>query len=152
MAKHDVSAEVSASPEKIWSIVSDWNYTPKLFPAVISVDVEPPGSIAVGQKTQTLAKMGGRKIDLFGEVVDVERNELWAVRARPRGLLRAGSATLTIQPTRNGSRVTYAEEIEFALGYFGKILGKLVVERALNRNLGGFLKNLKEIAERKVLP
>ncbi len=77
MSKIEKSVEISASPEKIWSIVADWNYSSKLTSDVLSTDVDPPGVAAAGQKIHQVARVGGRKIDLFGEVVEAEQPEHW---------------------------------------------------------------------------
>ncbi len=152
MPKIETTSEISASPEKIWSIIADPNYLPKLAPDIISSEADPPGLAVVGQKIHSVGKVGGRKVDMVTEVVEAERNELLTVRVRPGGIFKAGSGTVTIQPTRNGSRVTNANEYELSMGYLGKILNKLAVERTAKKNLGVVLRNLKEIAELKELP
>ncbi len=152
MPKIERSLEISASPAKIWSIVADWNYSSKLATDVLSTEADPPGPAAVGQKIHQVAKVGGRKIDLFGEVIEAEQPELLSTRIKPGRLFRAGSLTLTIQATRNGSLVKFANEYELSLGYLGKVLNKLALDRAATKNSDEMMKNLKEIAELKELP
>ncbi len=152
MPKIEKSLEISASPAKIWSIAADWNYSSKLAPDVLSTDADPPGVATVGQKIHQVAKVGGRKIDIFSEIIEAEQPELLVTRIKPGGLFKTASFTLTIQPTRNGSLVKFANEYEPSLGYLGRILSKLAIDRAAKKNSSEMMKNLKEIAELQELP
>ena len=152
MPKIEQSLEISASPQKIWSIVADWSNNAKLAPDVLSTEADPPGLAAVGQKIHQVAKVGGRRVDLYSEVVDAEQPELLSTRFKPGRLFKALTFTVTIQPTQTGSLVKFANEYEVSLGYFGKIANKLALDRVAKKNSDEMMKNLKEIAELEELP
>lgn len=141
------SIEILASPDEVWSIVADWKYSPKLGSYVLSTEADPPGTASVGQKIHQVARIGGRKIDLFSEVAEAERPKLLVTRMKPGSLFKAGSMTLTIQSTEDGSLVRFANEYELSFGYLGKVLNKLAIDRAARRSSDELMKNLKKIAE-----
>ena len=152
MPKIENTVEIAASPETVWSIVVDPSYIPKLAPDIISVEVDPPGMSTVGQKSHATGKIAGRKVEFFTEVVEVEPNRKLVIRNRPGGIFKTFSASTILEPTKKGTRATNTSDYEVSMGYLGKLLSKLVVDRAVRRNVNLLLKNLKELAELKGMP
>ncbi len=146
------TVEISASPQTVWSIVADPSYFPKLIPDVISNEVNPPGMATVGQKSHVIAKLAGRKVEAFGEATEVVPNKRLVTRQRPGGLFKTFSATTTLEPTKKGTRATQSLEYEVSMGYLGRVLSGLVVNRFIRKNAKASLANLKEIAELKEMP
>lgn len=152
MPKIERTVEVAASPETCWSIIADPSYFPKLLPDIISAEYEPPGLATVGQKAHITMKVAGRKVEVFGETVEVEPNKRLVSRQRPGGLLKSFTSTDLLEPTKRGTRVTSTFDYDVSMGYLGRILNKLIVDRMFRRNANAYLKNLKEIAELKEMP
>ncbi len=146
------TVDISASPETVWSIVADPSYIPKLVPDIISNEVDPPGMATVGQKGHTVGKIGGRKVEIFTETTEVQPNRKLVFAQRPGGLFKSFSVALTLEPSKKGTRATQQFRYEPSLGYLGKVLSSLVVNRSVRKNAKAFLTNAKEIAELKEMP
>ncbi len=152
MSRIENTADISASPETVWSIIADPTYFTKLLPDVISVSTEPAGVTTVGQKFHAIGKIAGRKAEFFGEATEVVPNRKLVSRQRPGGLFKSFTSSSLLEPTKKGTHVTNTFEYEVSMGYLGKILNKLVVDRSVRRNSNHYLKNLKELAELKGMP
>ena len=141
---------IAASPERVWNILSDVGYMPKIFPDVVSTMVEPEGPVAVGQKIKILGKMAGMTTEMAAEVEQVEPNRKLIVRAIPGGPIKEYRNIVTLEPTKKGgTKVSAAAEYELTPNYLGKLVSKVVVSRIARRNATESLKNLKELAELK---
>lgn len=152
MGRVEQTVEISATPETVWSILSDPTSIPKLIPDVISNEVDPAGTLTVGQKGHLIGKMAGRKVEFFTEATEVVPNKKLVITQRPGGLFKAFSNTVTLEPTKKGTRSTQTFQYEVSMGYLGKVLSSLVVSRFVNKNARAYLRNLKEIAELKEMP
>ncbi len=152
MPKTEVAADISASPETVWSIVADPVYFLKLAPDIVSFEADPPGLATVGQKRRGVVKILGRKVEGLTEVVEVEPNRKIVERQRAGGLFKSLIATTLLEPTKKGTHVAGTFEYEPSMGYLGRILAPIVVNRTIRKNLNAYVRNLKEIAELKEMP
>jgi carbon monoxide dehydrogenase subunit G len=147
------TVEISSPLETVWRIAGDSANLTKLYPDAISIEAEPPGMITVGQKGHMVTKIGGRKTDVFYQVTEVVENQRATFTQRPGGLFSSFSITSTMEPGKKGKTlVTQKMDYELSKGYLGRVLNKLMVDRAVKKNANAFLSNLKEIAELKELP
>ncbi len=152
MATVEQTVDIAASPETVWSIIADPSYVPKLAPDILSNEVDPPGLATVGQKSRSTGKIAGRKVEVFTEVTEVQPNRKLVFSQRPGGLFKSFSVNITLEPTKKGTRATQQFRFEPSMGYLGKALSSLLVNRAVKKNATAFLKNTKEIAELKEMP
>jgi carbon monoxide dehydrogenase subunit G len=146
------SVEIAASPQTVWSIISDPTMTPKIFPDIVSAKIEPPGPAAIGQKSTLVMKVRGRRSEGTFETTEVVANEKLSIRQVSGSLLKKYDSTLGLTPTKRGTRVTETVEFEPAAGFLGKVLSVAVINRAVRTNVNASLKNVKELAELKELP
>ncbi len=152
MPSVEQTVDISASPEIVWSIVADPSYVPKLAPDILTNEVDPPGMATVGQRGHTIGKIAGRRVEIFTETTEVQPNKKIVFTQRPGGLFKSFSVALTLEPSKKGTRATQQFRYEPSLGYLGKVLGSLVVNRSVQKNAKAFLTNAKEIAELKAMP
>jgi carbon monoxide dehydrogenase subunit G len=145
--------EISASPEAVWKISADSASLTKLYPDAIQIETDPPGVVRVGQKGHMVTKIGGRKTDVFYECTEVIENKKASFTQRPGGLFNTFLITSTFEPTKKGKTLaTQKMNYELSMGYLGRALNKLVVDRTIRKNINAYLVNLKEIAELKDAP
>ena len=152
MPKIEGSIQVAASPEIVWSFLADRENEFKFYPALVSHEIDPPGLAVLGQKSHAKAKISGMKVETFTEVAELEPNKKLVFQQRQGGFLKSFTQTVTLETVGSGTKVTQSGEYEVSMGYLGNILSKLVVNRAIRKNLDTFLKSLKEMAELKEPP
>jgi carbon monoxide dehydrogenase subunit G len=119
---------------------------------MISNAAEPQGSATVGQKNHAVGKMAGRKVEIFTEITAAEPEKRLVVSQSPGGLFKAFSSTVTLEPTKKGTRATQRLSYDISMGYLGKALNGILVNRFVRKNAKAYLQNLKEIAELKEMP
>jgi len=147
------TVEISAPLESVWKIAADSTNLTKLYPDAISIEADPPGFVTVGQKGHMVTKIGGRKTDVFYECTEIIENKKASFTQRPGGLFNSFLITSSFEPTKKGKTLaTQKLDYELSMGYLGRVLNKLVVDRSIRKNVNGFLVNLKEIAELKDVP
>ncbi len=152
MASVEQTLDISAPPETVWGILADPSFVPKLVPAILTNEVDPPGMATLGQKGHTVGKLAGRRVEFFTEVTEIVPNKKLVLTQRPGGLFKAFSNTLTIEPSKKGTRATQKFWYEPSMGYLGKALSSILVNRTIKKNAKAFLTNLKEVAELKEMP
>jgi len=152
MLKIEGSIEVAASPETVWSLLADRENEFKFYPVLKSHEIDPPGLAVLGQKSHSISKIAGMKVEAFTEIAEFEPNRKLVFRGRPGGVLKSFTQTITFEPTERGTKVRQSGEVEVSMGYLGYILSKLVVNRTIRNTLDVFLKSLKEMAELKEPP
>ncbi len=146
------SIEITATPQTVWSILSDPSLTPKLFPDVVSIRSDPPGLAAIGQKNIFVAKVGGRRTEATFETTEVMPNQKLSLRQISGGLLKKYVSTTTLSPTKKGTNATTKVDYDVAAGFLGRILSVALVNRTVRNNVLASSKNLKELAELKEMP
>ncbi len=152
MPRIEDSAEISATPGTVWSVIADPSMLPKLVPDIISSEADPAGMATVGQKGHFIGKMGGRRVEIFTEVAEVVPNRKVVFRQRPGGLFTEFTNTVSLEPSKKGTRVSQELRYETSMGYLGKAISALVANRTIKKNSKAYLSNLKELAELKEMP
>lgn len=152
MPSIEQSVEISATPETVWSILGDPSKVPKLVPDIISNEVDPPGTVTVGQKGHAIGKMAGRRTEFFTEVSEAVPNKKLVIKQRPGGLFTEFMSAVTLEPSKKGTRASQVMRYETSMGYLGKAISTIVANRFIKKNVKAYLSNLKELAELKEMP
>ncbi len=152
MTTVEQTVDIAAPLETVWNIVCDPTLLPKLIPDIISNEVTPAGMATVGQKGHAVGKIGGRKTEIFTEVTEAVPNKKLVFSQRPGGLFKTFSTTITLEPSKKGTRTTQEFHYEPSMGYLGKALSAILVTRTVNKNAKAYLVNVKELAELRELP
>jgi uncharacterized membrane protein len=101
----ETTVDIAASPERVWSILSDVGAMPSWTESVTSVELEPPGPLTVGSRARILQPKLSPATWVVTEVTSV-RPFTWASKAMGADV----TALHTITPTPSGSSVTLAVE------------------------------------------
>jgi hypothetical protein len=105
--------EINASPETVWSILTDLEHYPDWNPFVVSAS----GTVAVGERLENRLQPPGRKPRTFKPTVtSVEPGQTfeWLGRVGFRGIFD-GRHRFELRPTRAGTHLTQIEEFSGVL-------------------------------------
>ena len=152
MPKFQRSVNIAAPPEAVWSIVADPSFVPKLYPHVISISPAHSRIATAGNSVIVTAKMLGRKVNVLIEATEVVPNERFSVRHQPGGLFSNYKSTITLEPTKKGTKVSQDVEYEVHSGYLGKVATSIVARKVVKDNILQSMENLKEISELQEMP
>jgi len=145
------SVLVQATPESVWEVLMDPYYTPKLYPDILNITVDPPGRAVVGQKRTVGGKAGKRLIELRTVVLDLVPLQRFEVGGRPGGALEEFSEVLELSQAKGGTQVKITFVFKVSEDYFGPEFDLFTLEQMVVRNQEVYIKNLKELSElRKV--
>ena len=107
MRRIETSIDIAASPERVWSVMSEVLLMPTWSGSVTSVELEPVGPLAVGSRARIVQPKMSPVTWVVTEVTAV-RSFTWVSTAMGATV----SAFHTITPTSSGSSVTLAVEYD----------------------------------------
>ena len=150
--KLQVVTEVLAPVKTIWEVLMESSFVPKLYPDVIAVVVDPPGRNVVGQKFHITGRAGRRKLEIFAETTELVTEKKVGTTNRPGGLFKSFRSEILLVPHGATTSVQTTFQYELSMGYVGKVLNMIALERLVNDNLKAYSKNLKDVCELQPLP
>ena len=146
MTKIEKSIEINAPPEKIWALNCKLERLPEWQPEFKTSKWTSMEKCKVGSTLHLTGEAGGFKADMDLEITDWKENEKMAWRTSTGTATGFGSVTLS--PTKAGTKYTTIVEYELPYSVLGKIIDKLRVHKAMEKSYEGALKNLKAMAEK----
>ncbi len=145
MTRIEKSIEINAPAEKVWSFIS-WDNVPKMFESVKKVEWTSEEHNKVGATLRFSSEMAGVKSEADAEITEWTPNKKasWrTTRGNPTMIFTANLA-----PTKDGTRVTFAADYEVPYSILGKIIDRLRVHKAMEKDADSALKKLKGMAEK----
>jgi uncharacterized protein YndB with AHSA1/START domain len=144
--KAQKSIHIEAAPEKIWPYlvepekVTRWCITYKKF--------EYTGDVRTGVGAPLYIEEQGPAglMKMKFEITDWKENEQLGLKMISGDTLKSYVQHLRLEPIPDGTRFTFAEEIELPYGVLGKLIG-LVGERSSAATLDKMLAKLKALVE-----
>jgi hypothetical protein len=152
MTRIESVVEIDAPMDVVWDILTDSSYIVKLFRDAVMVTAEPPGRSKVGQKYHLIGKAGRRRVEFFLEVTELVPKTTVVTRQRPGGLFKSFMQRTDLSHSAGMTRSHTVFEYEIALGYIGKALNAILVERLVRDNLTSYSATLKDLSELLPLP
>jgi uncharacterized protein YndB with AHSA1/START domain len=110
MGHVSIDMEIEATPEEVWTIVSDPRNLPKWDRHILSVRGVPDDGLAEGVRYTTELKMLGVRGTIEAEVLEIEPPK--RSRIRLRGLLDATVNTL-VSPLSGGKRSLLEHDVQY---------------------------------------
>ncbi|MGA3192996.1 MAG: SRPBCC family protein [Candidatus Bathyarchaeia archaeon] len=145
MAKIEKSIEIKASPEKVWPMVL-WDRIPEWYDDFKKVQYTSKEKHKVGSTVHVIAETAGMKAEWDAEITEAIENEKGAWRTTGGSFTGFGSVTLS--PTKAGTKVTIAMDYELPYSVLGKLIDKLRVHKALEKGNERGLEKLKGMLEK----
>ncbi|MDG6925899.1 MAG: SRPBCC family protein [Nitrososphaerota archaeon] len=152
MTKLQLVTEVHSPVETIWSVLMDPSYIPKLYPDVLTAEVDPPGRTNVGQTFHITGRAGRRKLEIFAETIEIVERKKVGTRQRPGGLFKSFESRILLEPNGKVTNVLTSFNYELSMSYLGRVFNMVLLERLVSDNLRAYSKNLKDICELLPLP
>ena len=140
---------IDAPPDTAYAFLIDATRIPEWNSSVVEVkDVQGPLD-TVGASYTAILKLGGRQLETRWEMTRVEERRLAEFVASSAAGGHATS-TSTLQPADRGTDLMLEVDYELPGGFVGGMADKLVVERAIERDIKHSLENVKAICEAEV--
>ena len=110
MGHVSIDMEIEATPEEVWSVVSDPRNLPRWERRIIAVRGVPEDGLTEGVRYTTELKMFGVRGTVEAEVLEMEPPK--RSRIRLRGILDATVQTM-VSPLAGGKRSLLAHDVEY---------------------------------------
>jgi len=141
MTKIARTFELGASPEEVFRTIS----VPETWPRWMAFVKRAPGS---GPRAHWVYEMSGMRVESDTEVTELAENRIYAFR-QTRGFMKSATNRLEIEPTTNGSRVTWTLEYELPYSYLGTLIDKLRAKKQMETAVDRSTKNLDRMFRRQ---
>jgi uncharacterized protein YndB with AHSA1/START domain len=145
VARFRVAAEIAASPERVWTLLEDWEGSAAWMVDATTVEVVGSQRTGVGTRVRAVTKIAGLPITDIMEVVRWEQPRLLSVRHV--GWPIRGLAWFEMRPASGGGTwFEWVEDLDPPLGPLGELGGR-ILRPAIERVLRKSLTRLKQLAE-----
>ena len=148
MTRVETSIVINAPPERVWEMLAldrmpEWMDDLKSSEYITEVRT-PEDRYKVGTTAHWI-KVDKEDHDM--EIVESLGNEKIVFRTSPiHGVRMTG--TFTLRPTEAGTEMTYAADYTMPWGVLGKFLDKVMIKKAMLKDIEGESKKLKSILEK----
>lgn len=145
MTRIEKSIEIKAPPEKIWPIIQP-DKLPAWHAEIKKVEWTSKDKNKVGSTYHMAAEAAGTKAESDQEITEVTENEKYAFRTTGGSMTAIGFMTLS--PTKAGTKVTAVIDYDLPYSILGKLIDKLRVQKAVDKDYDVALKKLKDLMEK----
>ncbi len=121
----EVSADVAASAQATWSVLTDWPRQSEWALLTSTRGIGPTGGRAVGEQVHAFTGIG--RIGFLDTMVVERWDPPQVCRVRKTGRVVRGTAEFRVEPLgSDASRVTYAAEVDVPGGRLGELAWPVV--------------------------
>jgi uncharacterized protein YndB with AHSA1/START domain len=135
----ETTIDIAASPERVWSVMSEVLLMPSWSDSMTSVELDPPGPLAVGSRARIVQPKLSPATWTVTELIPV-RSYTWVTKAMGADV----TASHTITPTSDGASVTLAVQYDGAMSTAVAGLTRKITTKYLRMEAEG----LKKASER----
>jgi uncharacterized protein YndB with AHSA1/START domain len=144
MARFRVATHIDAPPERVWSLLADWESSAEWMVDATTVEVLNEQREGAGTRVRAVTRIAGVPL------TDVMTVTVWEPPSRlevvHEGWPIRGPAWFALAPEAGGTRFEWIEDLQAPLGPLGQVGGRVLrapIERVLRRSLV----KLKRLAE-----
>ena len=140
------SIEINAPPEKIFSIISEFERAPEWQPEFKKIWYTSKEKKKIGATLHANAEVGGFKPDIDFTITEWSENKRITWKTMMGNA--SGSGSITLEPI--GPVTKYTVAIEYAMPYsvLGKLVDRLRIRKAMEKSYETAIKNQKVLAEK----
>jgi uncharacterized protein YndB with AHSA1/START domain len=143
-----LTTHFDAPIERVFDLATDYSRYPEWNVSYADIKQVTGPVDKVGTKIHSVMKILGRKMEGWGEVVEVDRPRYLKIAGTG---LEGGKLTYSQRLTSvgTGTDLEFDSEYELPAGILGHIADKLFVEKAVERDLHHTMENFKALVEAK---
>jgi len=146
LARIEKSIEINAPLEKVWSLIT-WDRVPEWYDSIRKVEWTSKGKMERGATVHVASDIAGVKGEWDAEITEYKENDNVSWRTT------SGSVTIiyhaTVTPTKTGTKATTTFDYELPYSVLGKIIDKLRVHKAMEKEAERALQKMKSVAEKQ---
>lgn len=121
----EVARYVFASPDVVWSVLTDWERQPEWMPDARAVEVLTPHRTGLGVRLRCPTRVLGATVDDVLEVTGWQEQRLLEVAHI--GRIITGTAAFELSPRDVGTQVVWWEDVDPPLGPVGEFGARMVI-------------------------
>jgi uncharacterized membrane protein len=145
LTRIEKSIEISAPIAKVFSLVN-WDKVPEYYDSIKQVKWTSEPKMKVGATVHVLSEIAGAKGEWDAEITEYKDNEKVSWRTTGGNMTIIYNATT--EPTKAGTKLTTSFDYELPYSVLGKLIDKLRVHKAMEKESDKALQKMKEIAEK----
>ena len=145
LARIEKSIEINAPPEKIWPMIQ-WDRVPEYYDSVKKVEWTSKDKDKVGSTLHVTSEIAGLKGVSDIEITEAIENKKAAWRTTSGNLTIIYS--LTLDPTKTGTKLTNTFDYELPYSVLGKLIDKIRVHKAMDKDAEKALQKIKDTVEK----
>jgi len=146
MGKMTKSVEVKASPEKVFAFLTDVEKLNEIAKGDVEFKQTSKGPWGVGTTLHWISKQSGSSIELDMEVTEFEKNKK-ATISTVKGSKFKLKQTCAVEPTANGTKLTYFADYTMPYSVFGKLIDRLKVQKDMEKSIDRQIMDYKKALE-----
>jgi uncharacterized membrane protein len=138
---------IAAPQERVWGAFQDLDrYVRMLEPHVLSLELTPPGPLAIGQKIHAKVRAGRMTVEAYSEITEIVPMRRIVETHVPNDFFKRMVEIHTLEAVPGGTSVIISVYYQ-TRGLRAKVLDLVFARRALSRNFGTTMSNLKTSLE-----
>lgn len=143
-----MTTHFDAPIERVFELATDYGRYPEWNVSYAEIKQVTGPVDKVGTKIHSVMKILGRKMEGWGEVVEVDRPRYLKIAGTG---LEGGKLTYSqrLMPAGSGTDLEFESDYELPAGILGHIADRLFIEKAVERDLRHTMENFKALVEAK---
>jgi carbon monoxide dehydrogenase subunit G len=140
------STDINASPDDVFTLLADLDRLPDWSTITVATHDAPDQPLSKGNTFRQTLRVMGRQLETDWTVTELDRPRHVAYEAKGPAGAAALRMAQTVEPSGNGSQVSFELDYELTGGAVGGLAAPLI-ERRSEREVEHSLHNLKDMAE-----
>jgi uncharacterized membrane protein len=145
LARVEKSIEINAPPDKVFSLIR-WDKVPEYYDSIRKVDWTSEPKMKVGATVHVVSEIAGTKGEWDAEITEYKNNEKVSWRTTSGNMTIIYNATL--DPVKAGTKLTTSFDYEPPYSILGKLIDKLRIHKAMEKEAETALEKMKAQAEK----
>jgi uncharacterized protein YndB with AHSA1/START domain len=146
MARIEATTHIEAPPHRVWAVLTDWEAQPRWMRDARSVTVLSPHREGVDVTIRCMTDIAAGVV-VTDDMVTTEWVEDEVLGVRHLGGLIRGVGAFELEPTRQGTRFVWWEEVDPPLGALGEAVTGAAIVPMVERVFRASLADLKRVCE-----